>query len=122
MAQRYTIRTYEDANGRNSTSSGTIVALVLREMSIYAESANEAEMQLRDDVASGGLPAGRIYQICPWLSNPELVRSVAASLDGSFQRVFLDPAAGLYSDLRRVRVSNPLASKENGSPSEYALI
>jgi hypothetical protein len=29
---------------------------------------------------------------------------VAASLDGSFERVFLDPAAGLYSDTRRVRV------------------
>jgi len=103
MCEKYMVRMFQEMNGGSATHSGTIVGLVPRELSIYAESAQQAERLLQDDVARGVLPAGRVYQICPWLGNPEIIRSVAASVEGSFERVYLDPAAGLYSDLRRVR-------------------
>jgi hypothetical protein len=102
------IRIYEDRDQKGETSPGTIVQPVIRDLSIYANSAEEAEAKLRKDVTSGKLTAGRVYQICPWTANPELIRSVAASLDGSFQRVFLDPASGLYSELRRIRLPRPM--------------
>lgn|SRR5581483_2441890 len=103
MSHRYMIRTYEDAEQKGATAAGTLVAPVNRDLSVYAYTADEAEKKLRSDIASGKLPAGKVYQICPWLANPELIRSVAASLDGTFYRVFLDPA-GLYSELRRIRL------------------
>ena len=121
MGYRYMIRTFQDANGRDSIQSGTIVSLVPREFSIYAESAHEAERQLRTDIMRGALPGGRVYQICPSLGSPELIRSMAASIDGSFARVFLDPAAGLYSDLRRIRLSRS-AQNENFGNSEQPLV
>jgi hypothetical protein len=103
------IRTYEDREKNGSTNPDTIVEPVNRELAIYAYSADEAETKIRKDIAGGKLPAGRVYQICPWMANPELIRSVAASLDGSFQRVFLDPASGLYGELRRIRLPRPAA-------------
>ncbi len=104
MSHRYMIRIYEDCDNNGATGVGTVTQLVNREMCIYAYSADETEKKLRADVAAGKLPAGRVYQICPWMANLELIRSFAASLDGSFQRVFLDPAAGLYSEFRQVRL------------------
>lgn len=101
------IRIYEDREKSGATSPGTIVEPVARELSFYAYSADEAEKRLRSDISSGKLEAGRVYQICPWMANVELIRSVAASLDGSFQRVFLDPAAGLYGETRRIRLPRP---------------
>jgi len=98
------IRIYEDADQNGATTSGTVIAPINRDLSVYAYSADEAEKKLRSDIESGKLPAGKVYQICPWFANPELIRSVAASLDGSFQRVFLDPATGLYGELRRIRL------------------
>jgi hypothetical protein len=106
------IRTYEDREKNGATDAGTVVEPVNRELAVYAYSADEAEARIRKDVAGGKLPPGRVYQICPWMANPELIRSVAASLDGSFQRVFLDPAAGLYSELRRVRLPRPACDSE----------
>lgn len=99
---------YEDTEKRGATAPGTMVRPVTRDLSFYAESADEAEKRLRKDVASGALPAGMVYQICPCLANLELIRSVAAGLDGDFQHVFLDPAAGVYSELRRIRLPRPL--------------
>ncbi len=101
------IRTYEDREKNGATIPGTIVEPVTRELSLYAYSADEAEKKLCSDIVSGKLPAGRVYQICPWMANPEMIRSFAASLDGSFQRVFLDPAAGLYGEYRRIRLPKP---------------
>jgi hypothetical protein len=98
---------YEDLNKCGSTVPGTIVTPIVRELSVYADSADEAEKQLRIDVQNKALPGGRVYQICPCLGTPELIRSVAASSDGTCQRVFLDPAAGLYSELRRIRLPRP---------------
>ena len=104
MHNRYFIRVYESREKNGMTSAGTVVVPIDIPVSIYADSGELAEIKLRQEVESGKLPSGRIYQVCPSLAIPELIRSVAASLDGSFERVFLDPAAGLYSEARRVRL------------------
>ncbi len=104
MSKRYSIRVYESRKRDGMTCAGTIVEPLDLSVSIYADSGDGAELQLRKDVEGGQLSCGRVYQICPSLAVPELIRSVAASLDGSFERVFLDPAAGLYSEARRVRL------------------
>lgn len=107
------IRVYEPVDKGAGTHPGTIVQPSSRELSIYADSAEEAEQRIRNSISSGGLPAGKVYQICPWLANPELIRSVAASLDGRFQRVFLDPAVGLYSELRRIRLPRAQSGQQD---------
>jgi len=101
------IRIFEDRERKGATDPGTEVVPVTQELSIYADSADEAEKRLRQDVANGKYAAGRVYQICPWMANIEMIRSVAAGLDGSFHRVFLDPAAGLYGAERRIRLPRP---------------
>lgn len=115
MSHRYIIRTYQDCDKKGATGPGTIVEPMTRELSFYAYSADEVEQRLHREIASGQLAAGRVYQICPWMSNPELIRSVAVSLDGSFQRVFLDPSAGLYGEFRRIRLPRPVASEQDES-------
>jgi hypothetical protein len=107
MSHKYTIRIWEDFNQRGSTTPGTIVLPVRRELSFYAESGEEAEQRVRNDVAAGNIPAGRVYQICPSMAEAGLIRTIAASLDGSCQRVFLDPAEGLYGESRRIRLPRP---------------
>ena len=104
MNNRYCVRVYESPEKNGVTCAGTIMAPVESFVSIYADSADLAELKLRLEVESGRLPGGRVYQICPSLAVPELIRSIAAGIDGSFERVFLDPAAGLYSSARRVRL------------------
>src|SRR5579875_1321392 len=113
MSLRYMIRMFQDKDRTGNTLPGTIVQPVELPMSIYANSAEEAENKLRIDVASGKLPAGRVYQICPWVGNPELIRSIAISLEGNWGRVFLDPASGPYGYLRRIRLpaDSPLLSQ-----------
>jgi hypothetical protein len=104
MSKRYCVRVYESREKNGQTCVGTVVVPVESFVSIYADSGELAERKLRIEVESGQLPRGRIYQICPSLAIPELIRSVAASREGTFERVFLDPAAGLYNEARRVRL------------------
>lgn len=106
MSNRYCVRVYESRAKDGAVGAGTVVEPIDSFLSIYADSGDMAEWKLQKEIESGRLLSGRIYQICPSLSVPELIRSVAASLDGSFERVFLDPAAGLYSETRRVRLGN----------------
>jgi hypothetical protein len=113
MNHRYCVRVYESREKNGTTCAGTVVVPVEAFVSIYADSGDLAERKLRVEVESGRLPTGRIYQICPSLAVPELIRSVAASLDGSFERVFLDPAAGLYSEARRVRLPDSARIDQN---------
>ena len=122
MSQRYIIRVYEDCEKDGATGPGTVVEPVSAQIAVYAYTADEAEKKLQNDIASGKLKAGRVYQICPWLAVPELIRSFSAGLDGSFQRVFLDPAAGPYSEYRRIRRPRPAAeTEEENKASEPAL-
>ena len=104
MGNRYKIRTYQSGDQDGATVAGTIVLPIDRSFTIYAGTAQEAEQKLQKDVKHGKLSNGLVYQICPTFGNPELIRSVAAAIDGSFSRVFLDPAAGMYGEFRRIRL------------------
>lgn len=107
------IRMFEDRDQKGRTAPGTEVMPVNRDISFYADSADEAEQRLRKEIAAGKYPAGRVYQICPWMANAEMIRSVASGLDGSFQRIFLDPVGGMYSATRRIRLPRPTTADAN---------
>src|SRR5689334_11580909 len=98
---------YESGDADGATAPGTIVLPIDRSFTVYAYSAEEADQLVRRDVQNGKLPKGRVYQICPQLGNPELIRSTVATLEGEFHRVFLDPASGLYAEFRRLRYVQP---------------
>ena len=105
MSNNYRVRIYASADQDNLVSPGTIMAMIERSFTLYGYSAEEAEQALRKNVLAKKLERGRVYQICPAVGNPEVTRTVAVDIDGSFQRVFLDPARGLYSEFRRVRLA-----------------
>ncbi len=107
------IRMYEAQDQTGETSVGTIVKPIDRHISIYATSSEEAEAALHRDVWNKKLPSGKVYQLCPWVGNPELIRSIAFAADGSSQRVFLDPASGPYGELRRIRLPRGSTSNES---------
>ena len=98
---------FQSCKNDDETEPGTLVEIVERHLSTYASSADEAESALKRDVQSGKLPKGKVYQICPSLANTELIRSISAGKDGTFARVFLDPASGLYGTQRRIRLPRP---------------
>lgn len=104
MSCRYQVRIFESTQKDGATSAGTVVTPVAHPLSVYAYSGEEAENIIRKDVARGKLARGRVYQILPLIGNAELTRSLAVASDGSFERVFLDPATGLYSESRRIRL------------------
>jgi hypothetical protein len=94
---------YESCNGDGSIHAGTMMRPIDRSFSVYADSGNEVESKIRKDVLEKELAGGRVYQICPQFGSAEIIRSVSVSLDATLQRVFLDPATGLYSEFRRIR-------------------
>ncbi len=106
MSQRYLIRMFRSCENDDEIGPGTIVEPVNDLLSKYAHSGHDAEESLKTDIQKGKLPAGRVYQICPSLGNIELIRSLTASKDGSFERVFLDPASGMYGEQRRIRLAS----------------
>ena len=112
MSCRYQVRIFESTQKDGATSAGTIVAPVSQPLSIYAYSGEDAEKCIRKDVAKGKLARGKVYQILPLIGNAELTRSLAVAIDGSFERVFLDPATGLYSEFRRIRLPQPTRPPE----------
>ena len=122
MSKQYKVRMFESGDGDGSTNHRTVVLPIGRCFSVDAFSIEEAEIALRKDIQRGKQSQGRVYQICPSLGNPEPIRCVAAALDGSFGRVFLEAASGLYAEFRRIRVPQPSDSlvQENLSPeAEY---
>jgi hypothetical protein len=114
MSCRYQIRVFESMEKDGVTSAGTVVAPLSFTFSIYGYSAAEAEKQIRKDVGKGKLSRGKVYQILPVIGGGELARSVAVAADGSFAHVFLDPAAGPYSEFRRIRLPQPAPAAELG--------
>ncbi len=117
MSQRYIVRMYEAQNKTGDTRVGTLVAPVDRPLSIYASTSEEAETRLHSDVASRKLPSGTVYQLCPW-GKTELIRSISFALDGSSERVFLDPASGPYGELRSIRLPREADQKKEQSVTE----
>src|SRR3569623_1402577 len=115
MHNTYSVRVYESTEGKNSTSAGTIVALRAHIFTLYAYTAGEVETSIRRRVLKGTLAPGKVYQICPCFGNSELVRSIAVLSDGSFERVFLDPAQARYGEIRRIRLANTIQTRETES-------
>lgn len=108
MSGRYQVRVFESVEKDGATAAGTILEPLSLTFSLYADSAEGADILLRKDVDKGKRSRGTVYQICP-VKSQEFTRSIAAALDGSFQHVFLDPAGGPYSEIRRVRLPKPAA-------------
>lgn len=100
---RYIVRVFGDSEEHGATEPGTVVQPLSTQLSFYEDSADHAEKKLYRDILNGKLPKGRVYQICPSASF-EPIRTCAVANDGSAQRVFLDPADGPYSELRRIRL------------------
>jgi len=116
MTHRYKIRMYESADSDGNLAAGTIVMPIDRRFSMDAASADEAERKIRKDVIDGTMPGGRVYQICPAIGNPELIRAIALCGEGNAKRVILDGATSLYSEFRRLRYAG-----EEAKPKEVSL-
>jgi len=115
MSNRYNVRVYKSCQGDGSVGSGTIVQPIDRSLTIFADSAEEAADCIQIKVEKGVLLNGTVYQVCPMVGNPELIRSIAVDADGLIARVLLDPASGLYGELRRVRDLQALSATINES-------
>jgi hypothetical protein len=109
---RYVIRVFSDRDQNNATAPGTVVEPKSLQLSFYEDSADDAEKRLNSEVLKGKLSKGRVYQICPSMGSFEPIRTCAIGLDGSAQRVFLDPVDGLYGELRRIRLPRPKVTED----------
>jgi hypothetical protein len=107
MNGRYQVRIYESTEKDDAVAAGTVLAPVSLSFTLYADSLEKAEILLHKDLDKGKRSRGRVYQICSVLGHG-FTRSIAAGLDGSFQHVFLDPASGPYSEMRRIRLAKPI--------------
>lgn len=121
MSCRYQVRIFETVEPNGPVGVGTTVRPAVQTFSVYAYSADEAEKTIRNGVASGKFARGRVYQLWPFLGNGEFARSLAIGLDGSAQRVFLDPVDGPYSEFRRIRLPRPAASIETPTVAPDAV-
>lgn len=106
MGQRYKIRTFESGDQDGAVVEGTIVLPIDRSFTVDSRNVEEAEGKVREEVAEGKLPVGRVYQICPPFGNPESIRAFAVCSEGKCRRAFLDPASGIYSEFRRIRYTD----------------
>jgi hypothetical protein len=106
MSQRYKVRAFESGDQDGVVEAGTVVLPVERSFSVYARGVDEAEHKVKQDVLAGKLAVGRVYQVCPPFGNSESIRSFSVCSEGKCRRTFLDPAAGLYSEFRRIRYSD----------------
>jgi hypothetical protein len=119
LSGRYQVRIFESFENDGATVAGTILTPTPLTFILYADSAEEAEILLHKQIAKGKRSPGKVYQICSFLSQ-ELTRSVAVALDGSFHHVFLDPASGPFSEMRRLRLPNALGGIAAGNAVEAA--
>ena len=103
MTYRYKIRTFEGGDQDGGVEAGTTVLPLDRSFSIFARSAEEAECRVKEEVAADRLQKGRVYQVCPPFGNAESIRAFSVNLAGNCRRTYLDPASGVYSELRRIR-------------------
>lgn len=115
MNHRYKIRTFESRDGLRSLAAGTVILPMDPSFSLFATSIEGAEKNLCDEVRSGKLPPGRVYQICPLIGNPEAIRSIAIDEKANARRVVLDATVGMYSVLRSLRYSEAKATVEDMS-------
>lgn len=108
---KYIVRVYQPQDKADSIQVGTVMEPIDPLVPVYAHSAEEVEATIREEVIRGALPSRRVYQICPSFETQELIRSIAIlPPDHARERVFLDPAYGIYDHLRRIRKPRALAS------------
>lgn len=119
MSGRYQVRVFESIDKDGATAPGTHLQPTVLTFSIYADSVDHAELTLRKEIEKGKHARGKIYQICA-TAGYIMIRSMAAALDGAFLHVFMDPVAGPYSDLRRLRFANPSPATEAAIPAHAA--
>jgi hypothetical protein len=103
MNHRYKVRVFSSNDGDGETAAGTIVQAIERSFYVQARSADDVEKAIQLDISKNKLAKGRVYQVCPQFGNPESLRAFAVDLVGTVQRVFLEPAQGVYSEFRRIR-------------------
>jgi hypothetical protein len=118
MSHRYKIRAFESGDQDGAVEAGTIVLPLDKSFSIFARTVDEAERQLQNDLAEEKLVKGRVYQVCPPFGNPESIRSFAVSMAGECKRVYLDPASGVYSEFRRIRMKDLRVNAQREQVSE----
>src|SRR5947208_2113671 len=105
QTHKYIVRVYQPHEKGETIQAGTVVEPLDPHLPVYANSAEEVEATIRAEVVRGALPSGKVYQICPSFETQELIRSIAiAPPDHARERVFLDPAYGIYGQLRRIRM------------------
>ncbi len=121
MSGRYQVRVFESIDKDGATSAGAKLQPTTLTFSVYADSMDHAEAILRKEIEKGKHSRGKVYQVCATAGHI-MMRSVAASVDGSFFHVFMDPAAGPYSDLRRLRLSNACPVGEAAIPAHAAQV
>jgi hypothetical protein len=119
MSHRYKIRAFESGDQDGKVDAGTIVLPIERSFSLFARTVDEAERKVQEELASDKLPKGRVYQVCPPFGNPESIRAFAVNGNGECQRVFLDPASGVYSEFRRIRYKDLRVNQQREQVSEF---
>jgi len=92
-----------------------------RSFSLNALCIEEVERILCEYVRHGNLAAGRVYQICPLIGNPETIRSLAIDKNAAAQRVRLEADRGMYSEFRRLVYPAKLQAVEMHSLQLAAL-
>jgi hypothetical protein len=112
---RYKIRIFESGDQDGCLDAGTIVLPKDRSFSLNALCLDEVQRILCEYVRHGNLAAGRVYQICPLIGNPETIRSVAIGKDATAQRVRLEADRGMYSEFRRLRYPSTTQKMEEHS-------
>jgi hypothetical protein len=122
MSHRYKVRVFESGDQDGSVGAGTIVLPLDRNFSLFARSAQEAEAKVQSEVATQALAAGCIYQVCPPFGNPESIRSFAVDSAGNVQRVYLDPASGIFSEFRRLRYQDLRVNKQREEVAELQQV
>jgi hypothetical protein len=118
MSHRYKIRAFASGEEDGAVEAGTIVMPLEKSFSLFARTVEEAERLLKKELAEEKLDRGRVYQVCPPFGNPESIRAFSISLAGEYQRVFLDPASGVYSESRRIRHRDLRVNEQRDMVSE----
>jgi hypothetical protein len=121
LNHRYKIRTFEARDGVAALAPGTVVLPMDISFSLDAASVNDVERMLCENVRSGKLAAGRIYQICPSIGNTETIRSVAIDQTANASRIALETTVGMYSMFRRIRYAEENAPAEALSLQDHAV-
>jgi len=103
MKRRYKVRQHASGNQDGEIAAGTIVQHIGGSVALEAFSIDDAETAVRQQIGSGKMARGRVYQIFPPSESSEALRSLAVALDGEFHDCYLETAHGLMAEFQRIR-------------------